>query len=286
MKLNKLFLVCACGMLSAAGLHGAMDIRDTATYYDENNWYAFRSGTMPQMESQGDSLVFSKLDPTSSYVLCYLSRVQLEVGDTYSVSGILRLSEADPDGTFAFGLFDSVNNPESDIPAHTNKGSPANFTSSMSGILTTTSSLIYRPQNSTQGFLSVASGGGRVNRDFVSGLAHPESGRDYAFSMLLEKTAIGFDVEVALGMGAAYLTENVTSFSVESDTLSCFDVLGFRFSAATGSETVLSDLRFETTGTVIPEPSMFAFSAGILGSLAFGLRRRRVSRTPQAPIHS
>lgn len=208
----------------------------------------------------------------------YIDRVALNTGDHYSVSGTLLFSEFDTSGTFTFGLFDSVNNPASAIPEHTNQAGITDYTQSMSGILATSEKLGYRPLDSTFGFLATSNGGSREFFNYDETLPVPKNDNEFAFAMDLIKTASGFDVRVSLGGSNAQAETNET-FNIATETLSEFDVLGFRFSSATGGTVTLSELQISTTGTPIPEPSAFGLLSG-LATLLFCTSRRKRKASP------
>lgn len=249
---------CAFFLLAGtpASLDAAISISDASTYYAEENWYVFRSNANPTVSGGESSVTFGALDASNSYALAYLSRVSLSTSDAYTVSGTLTLSSYSSSGTFVIGLFDSVSDAESAIPAHANKSGVSSYTSTMSGIMTTLAKGVYRPLSSTDGFLSTGTSGGKKSFAYDSAFSVPESGAAFDFTLSLTKTDTGFDCVVSLG-GEAEQT-----FSVETETLSCIDVLGFRFSSATGGTATLTNLSITTTGTIIPEPGTFCLSGG------------------------
>lgn len=275
MKPNKIALSLFVYFGVAASLPAAISPGDETSYYDAANWYSFRSNAKTTISANENSVTFGGLDAKNSYSLAYLDRVSLSLGDTYSVSGTLRYTNFDAtDGVFVFGLFDSVNNPENAIPANTNKAGISTYTSSMSGILATTGQIVYRPLDSSFGFLAFDASGKREFFDYATPLASPENGVNYDFALDLTKTESGFDVSVSIG-GIAALPKDSETFSVITNTLSAIDVLGLRFGSATKGSVTLSNLKIATTGTVIPEPSAFGLFAGIAALALVASRRRK-----------
>lgn len=274
--MNPTKLLAACALFALAGtsdnLRAAIDITDSATYYNTENWYVFRSNATPTLTSDETSITFGGLDTSNSYGLAYLSRVSLDTGDAYTISGTLCLSSYSSTGTLVIGLFDSVDNPESEIPDNQNKLGITDYTKSMSGIMTSLTEGVYRPLSSTEGFLSTGKTGNKIHKEYASAFSPPESGIEFCFVLNLLKTDDGFDCTVSLG------GEEEKSFSVETDTLSCIDVLGFRFSSDTKGTATLTELSVSTTGTIIPEPSTFCLMGGGLSLALLALRRRRSAR--------
>ena len=285
MKAKNLFLFGSACLLAAGTLHAAINIDDSATYYDEQNWYAIRNGGEPTISGNGNSISVGNFKYDSMF-FCYFNPVVLKAGEYFKVSGKLNLKTIySGTGTnTVIGLFDSGEFPQDVLDEKlkeksfghaynsksTNLGASA-VTGTMAGFLTSPK-LAYNRNNPSTGSSCVATNtGGKRASDYTKEFSSPEAGKEYEFLLNVLKVADGtYTTRFSLGDGEEFVTN-----SLENEKLGNLSVLAFKLPVGTGGSITISDLEFETTGSVIPEPSMFGLLAG-LGALALvGARRRR-----------
>ena len=285
-------LVLLAGTLAPAAAHAAIDISESSTYYDVENWYGYRSNVNIGYASSGNSISFSQVD-SSSYLWAYFDPILLDVGDTLTFSGTFMFGTIASDGKFSIGLFNSGLCTQSQMLTHTyqsgtNVSSMANYsettkadgtvskksvtgtaTGGMTGVSASYATAYLRTNaTSNTGFLSTASGAQQESVDFASAFSAPTANTEYDVSLVLKKTETGLDYSVAFGGTAA----QTISFETE---ISTFDVLGIRAPTTSSGGITLSNVSVTTTGTVIPEPSAFGLLAGAFALAMAGTRRRR-----------
>ncbi len=289
--LTRTALVLLAGTLAPAA-HAAIDISDSATYYDPENWYGYYSKANITYTYGVDYIRFSQVDNTG-YLWAYFDSVQLDVGDTLTFSGIFTFGKIASSGKFAIGLFNSGLCSQSQMVTHsfqseTDVSSMANYsettkpdgavsaksvtgtaTGGMTGV-SANNATAYLKTNaaSNTAFLSTALGAQQKSVDFASAFSAPTENVAYDVSLELKKTDSGLDFSVAFDGTAAQ------TISFESD-ISTFDVLGIRVPTTSSGGITLSNVSVTTTGTVIPEPSAFGLLAGAFALALAGMRRRR-----------
>lgn len=288
-------ILCASLLIALAGTpaaSAAINIADSATLYNPDNWYAVRNGGTPTFSASDNSLKISVLSD-DSHVFAYMNPVSLAIGENLQISFNVNFTSPKALGSFAFGVFNSGNltQPildallaENSIATHgiNSKGKSDTLgikalTGEMNGIFATPDLVFSRFAGTTStGFMATnpASDVGKKTNLSVAQNS-PSVGVSYAVQMEIARvsgTEKTYEVGVSFGGSA---TETLT---IENSQVT-FDLLGFRSPVGgTANGMTLSDLRISTTGTIgVPEPSAFGLLAGIVG-LALAVSRRRRSR--------
>lgn len=286
--MNPTKLLSACALFALAGtsnnLLAAIDITDSATYYNAENWYGYRSNTNVEYSSTSDSINFSKLD-SSSYVWGYFNPITLSVGDALTFTGTFTFGTIASGGIFSIGFFNSGLCSQSQMITHTYQSgtdvsSMANYTDATSVIAAATGGMAGVSANNTKAFLrtkttsntaflSTATGAQQTTETFETAYSAPTAEAEYLVSLELTKTDTGLDFAVSFN------GETTQTISFETE-ISTFDVIGIRSPVtAGGSGITLTNLSISTTGTIIPEPSTFCLMGGGLSLALLALRRKR-----------
>ena len=290
--LTRTALVLLAGTLAPAAVHAAIDIADSATYYDVENWYGYRSNVNIGYDSGDSSISFSQVD-SASYLWAYFDPILLDVGDTLTFSGTFTFGTIASGGKFFIGLFNSGLCAQSQMLTHTyqsgtdvssmenysettktdgtvsKKSVTGTATGGMTGVSANSATAYLRTNAaSNTAFLSTSSGAQQKNTDFTSAFSEPSANSAYNVSLELKKTETGLDFSVAFDGAAAQ------TISFETD-IKTFDVLGIRAPTTSTGGITLSNVSVTTTGTVIPEPSAFGLLAGAFALALAGTRRRR-----------
>ncbi len=285
-KLSLLFLTyaLAAGSLVSGTLVAVADSFDSATFYDPDNWFGYRSNTNIVFSSWENSITFSQVDK-SSYLWTYFDPITLSVGDKLSFSGTFTFGKIASDGVFSVGLFNSGLCGKEEMVAHayqsgTDVSSMRNYSEGKNAVSTATGGMTGVSANnktaylrtnsgSSTAFLSASSGAQQNSITFPSVFSAPAADAEYEVSLEILKTSVGLDFSVALGGGAP----QVLSFETE---ISTFDLFGFRSPvAASGRGIVLSGASVAVAS--IPEPSALGLFLGIF-SIAQATVFRRVRK--------
>ena len=284
--LTRTALVLLAGTLAPAAAHAAIDISDSATYYDPENWYAIRNGGAPTLTSDEVSIAVGNMKYDSMF-FCYFSPVVLSAGEYFKISGNLTLSglyEGTATTNTVLGLFDSKSYPQDTLDSVLSANSLNNaynskdttfsasvVTNSMVGFLTSTSLAYNRDKTTASSTCIATNAGGSKIGDYSSAFAAPEANTAYAFELIVTKEAAG-TYECAFSLGGG----DVQAYTgIKNDNLEKIDVFAAKLPVVTGGSITLMNLSVATTGTVIPEPSAFGLLAGAFALALAGTRRRR-----------
>lgn len=289
MKKVNLLSLSIVGTTLAGTLHGAIDIYDAATYYDTKNWYAVRNGGNPTIMNTTNGIEIGNFKYDSLF-FCYLNPITLDAGEYFQVTGTVNLKTLyDGSGSnTVVGIFDSGSYSQSSLDAALNNASLGHaynsrstslgasaVTGTMAGFLSSPTLAFNRNKPAANSTCVSTNAGGTKIANYEKSFSTPVAGTDYAFSLKILKTATGtYSASFALGAG-----ESVSYDSQNNDALGDLSVLAFKLPVGTGDAVTLSNLRFETTGTVIPEPSLFGLFAGTISLVALCLKRRKSSET-------
>ncbi len=282
MKKKYLFLLSGTCLLAAGTLQAAIDFSNTASFYDESNWYAIRSDGTPTI-SKTDTGIRISGSKSDCLVFCYFEPVMLKQGEYLQVSGSFNLDKLQSGSNTLVGLFSSGNYTQAVLDAalaekslkhaYNSKSTgllASTVTNAMAGFLTSTKVTYNRNKpTSNSTCLSTTSGGAKV--DYAKEFSTPTAGVNYNFLLKILKTAEGtYSTTFSLGGGDAVTTESLTN-----EVLKDLSVLAFRVPVGTGGNVTLSDLKFETVSVAVPEPSAFGFFSGASALLLCVRRRKR-----------
>lgn len=287
MKSGVLFLFVNLCVPTAGILQAAINPENSKTYYNAADWYAIRNGGEPTITSASESVTIGNLKYDGMF-FCYFNPVALDSGEYLQISGKIKLGStySGTGGNTVIGIFDSGDYTQEKLNKKLRENSLGNaynsksselgasaVTGSMAGFLSSVK-LSFNRNNpgGNSSCLATNSGGSRA-ANYGTEFPAPEAGTNYAFLLKILRTeAETYSVTFSLGGG------NETVGSLQNEAFGNPSVLAFKLPVGTGGAVTISELAFKTTGTVIPEPSLFGCGAGVMSLAAFCLRRSRKKR--------
>lgn len=273
-------LVIATGTFVTPVANAAVNLSDSSTFYNTDNWYAYRDNANVLFTPTANSITFSQIND-GSYVWAYFSPTTLSFGDKLKFSATFSFGTLASKGTFSIGFFNSGLCGESQMITHsyqsgTDVSSMENYiegksmistvTGGMTGVSANSEKAYLRTKSETEtAFLSTSSGAQQKTTAFETAFSAPSVGTAYDVDLEILKTESGLDFSVGFNGETAQI------ISFETD-ISTFDVLGFRSPVTAGSDGItISDASF----VVIPEPSAFGLLAGVAACGLVTISRRR-----------
>lgn len=282
MKLKNLLFPCSFFLLAGTPLVSLGS--EPETFLTDGlgiDWFGYRSNTTKTVFSYEDGkTTMTNLD-SDSYVWGYLPQaVSLEIGQALTFAGTATFNSVASSGAFYIGIYNSGANakPETGATFSSIVAGTYDMTGFFGGTNKKASGTTTHVYSRFAGKAPGASGSGGAGfmtsnqgAAYIASaspetlIEHPSANVAYEFSLKILRTAAGYDVLMGDGEPVSFVSEKSPASGV-------FDVIAIK---SPGNGITLSNFSISTTGTAIPEPSMFGFFAGIFSLAALVARRKR-----------